>query len=64
MGGFNVVGSLGFLSGIVGGATLAARVSFEAAFLAVGLSEVVIAVVALPLLLGLDVPTAPWLEAE
>jgi MFS family permease len=64
MGGFNVVGSLGFLSGIVAGATLAARVSFEAAFLAVGLSEVVIAVVALPLLLGLDVPTAPWLEAE
>jgi MFS family permease len=63
-GGFNVAGSLGFLSGIVGGATVAARVSFEAAFLAVGFAEVVIAVVALPLLLGLDVPTAPWLDPE
>jgi MFS family permease len=64
MGGFNVVGSLGFLAGIVGGATVAARVSFEAAFLAVGLSEVVIAVAALPLLVRLDVPTAPWLDPE
>jgi MFS family permease len=62
IGGFNVAGSLGFLSGIVGGATVAARVSFEAAFLAVGLAEVVIAVTALPLLLGLDVPTRPWLD--
>jgi MFS family permease len=64
MGGFNVVGSLGFLSGIVGGATVAAQVSFEAAFLAVGLAEVTIAIVALPLLLGLDVPATPWLDAE
>jgi len=58
MGGFNVVGSLGFLAGIVGGATVAARYGFEAAFLAVGLSEVVIAVVALPVLLRVDVPSA------
>ncbi len=54
MGGFNVVGSLGFLAGIVGGATLAARYDFGTAFLAIGLSEVAIALVALPLLLGLD----------
>ncbi|MEF8812412.1 MAG: MFS transporter [Halovenus sp.] len=60
MGGFNIFGSLGFLAGIVGGATLAATHGFEAAFLAVGLAEVAIAVVAFPLLLRLDVPTAPW----
>lgn len=64
MGGFNVFGSLGFLTGIVGGATLAARVDFETAFLVVGFAEVVIAVVALPLLLRLDVPTLPWLESS
>ncbi|MXR50595.1 MFS transporter [Halovenus sp. WSH3] len=58
MGGFNVFGSLGFLTGIVGGATVAGRVSFEAAFLAVGLAEVVIAVVAVPFLLGLDLPAS------
>ncbi len=62
MGGFNIAGSLGFLAGIVGGATVAAGVSFEAAFLVVGLSEVTIAVVAVPVLLRLDVPTLPWLD--
>jgi MFS family permease len=62
MGGFNIAGSLGFLAGIVGGATIAAGVSFEAAFLVVGLSEVTIAVVAVPVLLRLDVPTLPWLD--
>jgi MFS family permease len=56
MGGFNVFGSLGFLAGIVGGATLAGSVSFRAAFLVVGLSEVAIALVLLPLLVRLDVP--------
>ncbi len=56
MGGFNVFGSLGFLSGIVGGATLAATAGFGTAFLAVGLAEVGIAVAALPLLLRLDTP--------
>lgn len=60
MGGFNVFGSLGFLAGIVGGATLAARGGFEVAFLAVGLAEVAIALVALPLLVRLDIPLAPW----
>jgi MFS family permease len=63
MGGFNVFGSLGFLAGIVGGATLAGAVSFRAAFLVVGLAEVAIAVVALPFLLALDVPARPWVEA-
>ncbi|SDK01305.1 Major Facilitator Superfamily protein [Halovenus aranensis] len=55
MGGFNVFGSLGFLTGIIGGATLAGGVSFEVAFLAVGLAEVAIAAVMLPVLLRLDV---------
>ncbi|MFC7058709.1 MFS transporter [Halovenus salina] len=55
MGGFNVFGSLGFLTGIVGGATLAGGVSFEAAFLIVGFAEVTIAVVMLPVLSRLDV---------
>jgi MFS family permease len=64
MGGFNVFGSLGFLAGIVGGATVAGGVSFEAAFLVVGLSEVAIAVVMLPLLVRLSVPTMPWHESE
>jgi MFS family permease len=57
MGGFNVFGSLGFLAGIVGGATLAGGVSFRAAFLVVGLSEVAIALAMLPILLRLNVPT-------
>ncbi len=60
MGGFNVFGSLGFLTGIVGGATIAGGVSFEAAFLVVGLSEVAIALLMLPVLLRLDVPETPW----
>ena len=64
MGGFNVFGSLGFLTGIVGGATLAGGVSFEAAFLVVGLTEVAIALVMLPLLLRLDVPTISVPELE
>ncbi len=57
MGGFNVFGSLGFLTGIVGGATLAGALSFEAAFLVVGLSEVAIALVMLPVLFRLDITT-------
>lgn len=57
MGGFNVFGSLGFLIGIVGGATLAATDGFGPAFLAVGLAEVAIALLALPALLRLDIDT-------
>ncbi|MEF8820733.1 MAG: MFS transporter [Halovenus sp.] len=64
MGGFNIFGSLGFLSGIIGGATVAGGVSFEAAFLVVGLAEVFIAIVALPLLFRLDVPVVPWIEKQ
>jgi MFS family permease len=62
MGGFNIFGSLGFLVGIVGGATIAGSVGFRAAFLAVGAAEIGIALVALPLLFRLDVPVRPWQE--
>jgi MFS family permease len=54
MGGFNVVGSAGFLVGIVGGGLIASRIGFGPAFLAAGLTEVAIALVALPALLNLD----------
>lgn len=54
-GGFNVVGSLGFLAGVVGGGTLAGRVGFEAAFLVAGGAEILLAVALLPALLRLDV---------
>lgn len=55
MGGFNVFGSLGFLAGVVGGATVAASAGFGAAFLVVGAVEVAIAVLALPFLLRVEV---------
>lgn len=58
MGGFNVCGSLGFLAGIVGGATVAAAGGFGAAFVVVGGLEVAIAVFALPSLLRLDLDRA------
>jgi MFS family permease len=54
MGGFNVVGSAGFLVGIGGGGLIASRIGFGPAFLAAGLTEVAIALVALPALLNLD----------
>jgi MFS family permease len=55
IGGFNIVGSLGFLAGITGGALLTNAAGFDAAFLVVGLAEVAIALGALPFLLRLDV---------
>jgi len=60
MGGFNVFGSLGFLGGFVIGATVAASYGFKAAFFVVGVAEIAIAVVALPVLLRLDIPALPW----
>ncbi|MEF8886343.1 MAG: MFS transporter [Haloarculaceae archaeon] len=59
MGGFNVFGSLGFLAGVVGGATVAASQGFGAAFVVVGLSEAAIAVLALPALLRLSPGQTP-----
>lgn len=46
LGGFNVFGSLGFLTGFVVGGIATSTAGYLAAFLAVGLSEVAIAVVA------------------
>jgi len=57
MGGFNVFGSLGFLTGIVGGATVAGAVGFQAAFFAVGFAEIALAIVLFPVLLQLDLPS-------
>lgn len=63
-GGFNVVGSLGFLVGVVGGGALAARFGFEIAFLAAGGAEVLLAVALLPALLRLDVERVPTFEGS
>jgi len=62
IGGFNIVGSLGFLGGIVGGALVTSAAGFEAAFLVVGGAEVIIALFALPLLLRLDVARVPTFD--
>lgn len=55
MAGFNVFGSIGFLVGIVGGGLVADVLGFGTAFLAAGGVEVLLAVLALPYLLRLDV---------
>ena len=62
-GGFNVVGSLGFLAGVVGGGTLASRFGFEAAFLVAGGGEILLAVALLPALLRLDVERVATFDA-
>jgi MFS family permease len=54
MAGFNAVGSLGFLAGILVGGTVADEFGFLAAFLAVGALEVAIAVVSIPTFLRID----------
>jgi len=64
MGGFNVFGSLGFLTGIVGGATVAGAVGFQAAFFVVGFAEIALAIVLFPVLLQLDVEAWAWRSAS
>jgi MFS family permease len=54
MGGFNTVGSLGFLVGIVVGSLVAERVGFGPAFVVAGGLELTIALLALPALLRLE----------
>ncbi|MFC5971971.1 MFS transporter [Halomarina salina] len=54
MGGYNVVGSLGFLVGIVVGGVLASEFSYTLAFVVVGGLEVALALAALPALTRLD----------
>ena len=50
MGGFNIFGSLGFLGGIVVGGAVASRYDFLAAFAVAGGLEIVIVLLALPVL--------------
>ncbi|WP_232686818.1 MFS transporter [Halobacterium zhouii] len=57
MAGFNVAGSLGFLTGIVGGGAVAERYGFADAFLLAGGAELVLAALALPALLKLNPKT-------
>jgi len=54
MGGFNVAGSLGFLTGIVGGGWVAEQYDFTTAFVLAGGAELALAALALPALLRLD----------
>ncbi|MCG1004484.1 MULTISPECIES: MFS transporter [Halobacterium] len=54
MGGFNVAGSLGFLTGIVGGGWVAEQYDFTTAFALAGGAELLLAALALPALLRLD----------
>ena len=58
MAAFNVFGSLGFLAGVFVGGTVADAAGYRAAFLAVGATEVTIALLAVPLLLLSGLPTA------
>ena len=65
MGGFNIFGSLGFLGGIIVGGWLATRYSYFVAFVVAGGLEIAIAVVALPVLLGITPePTASFGEGD
>ncbi|WP_255151718.1 MFS transporter [Halorarius halobius] len=54
-GGFNVAGSLGFLTGVLGGEAAADRLGVETAFLVAGGAEMLLAVALLPALMRLDV---------
>ncbi len=61
MGGFNIFGSLGFLGGILVGGWIAARYDFLAAFAVAGALEVIVVLVALPVLLRIAPdPTATF----
>jgi len=57
MAGFNVAGSVGFLSGILVGGFVAGEFGYLAAFVVAGGGEVALALLALPRLLALELPT-------
>ncbi len=59
MGGFNVFGNLGFLTGFVVGSVVTEWFGYGAAFVTAGLLEAGIVAVALPAFLGLDLPGTP-----
>ncbi len=56
MAGFNIAGSLGFLTGFLLGGTVADSYGYLAAFLVVGGLEILIAAVCLPLFLHIEIP--------
>jgi MFS family permease len=56
MAGFNIAGSLGFLTGFLLGGTVADTYGYLAAFVVVGGLEVLIAAVCLPLFLRVEIP--------
>ncbi|QIO22359.1 MFS transporter [Haloarcula sp. JP-L23] len=58
MAGFNAFGSVGFLAGILVGGFVAGEFGYLAAFLVAGGAELGLAIVSVPRLLALDVPTA------
>lgn len=56
MAGFNIAGSLGFLTGFLLGGSVATSYGYLAAFLVVGGLEILIAAVCLPLFLRMEIP--------
>ena len=62
MGGFNIAGSLGFLTGILLGGMLADTYGYPAAFLVVGSLEIIIALVALPFFYIFAIENVPQLR--
>lgn len=65
MGGFNIFGSLGFLGGIILGGLIASRFGYLSAFLVAGGLEIVIVLVALPMLIRIvPDPTATFGSPE
>jgi len=53
--GFNAAGSLGFLAGVVGGGLVASDFGYPAAFTAAGSAEILLALVAIPAFLRLQI---------
>ena len=56
MAGFNAAGSVGFLTGSLVGGFVAGEYGYLAAFLVAGGGEIAVALLALPGLLGLELP--------
>lgn len=64
MAGFNLVGSLGFLSGFLIGGTIAGSYGYDHAFLVVGGLEIMIAIVAVPVFVRLSIGRSDRLRAR
>ncbi len=64
MAGFNAAGSLGFLTGFLVGGTVAGAYGYLTAFLVVAAMEALIALVAVPLFLRIDLPMEASFQPE